>query len=223
MSKIINTVLVVIILLGVTIILSYHAINYTIDSIDYRNIQTVSIEQLKSNNVNKRFIRLERVMAYYLYSIKGYNTFSSPDKPSALYYPVVNPDNFNKNTLVPEDEFRILVRDKNYNPEILNQKEEVILSEEISFYGRIQDKIPDSIKKEIYSSEDFKEHFSDNLIYIEKGYKPFPIVFTGVLYILALASIVIIIIILEKGGIEIVRITRNNVKMKNIKDNIGEL
>jgi hypothetical protein len=223
MSKIINTVFIIVILFAIALILGYHAINYTIDAVDYRNVNTVTLEQIESGRVKKRFIRLEKVMAYYLYSIKGYNSFSSVDKPSALYYPVVNPDELNKNTLTPDTRFKVLVRDEDYNPEVINQREEVILSEEISFHGKILNEIPASIKKEITSSVDFKEHFAEKLIYIEKDYKPMPIVFTGIIYLLALASIALIVIILNKGGIEVIRISRYNVKAKNIKDNLGEL
>jgi hypothetical protein len=223
MSKIINTVFIIVILVAIALIFGYHAINYTIDAIDYRNVKTVTLEQIESGEVKKRFIRLEKVMAYYLYSIKGYNSFSSADKPSALYYPVVNPDDFNKNTLTPDTRFKVLVRDEDYNSEVINQREEVILSEEISFNGKILNEIPASIRKEITSSVDFKEHFAEKLIYIEKDYKPMPIVFTGIFYLLALASIALIFIILNKGGIEVIRISRYNVKTKNIKDNLGEL
>ncbi len=223
MNRLINTVIAIALLSFIAISFLFFAINHTIDLVDYNHIETVSIEDLEQGKVKKRFIRLEKPIAFYLYSIKGYNVFSSPDKPSALYFPIIKTEDFNKNTLVPEKKFKIVVRDKNYNREIINHNSEITLSEEVSFDAKIVNDIPQSIREEINNSPKLAEHFDNELICLDKGRKPLSLIIVILMFVVSISSVLLIVIIIRKGGVEIVKIFKDTAKVRNVKDNIGDL
>ncbi len=225
MNRIINTVLVIVILSLVTVFFGFNGINLTIDRVNYNSMEKVSLDDIEKGNIKDGYVRLEGVIAYYPYSIKGYNILSSPEKPSALYFPIIKKEELNKNTLpIPEKKFKILVRDENYNKNIVKQKEELPLGE-LSFNAKIvsEDSISESVIKEIKNSQIFSKYFEPKLLYIDKVDQPVSLILIILMYSLAIFAIVLIVIVIRNRGVEIVRISKDNAKLRNVKDNIGEL
>lgn len=228
MSKIVNTVIVIILLISAMSSLLYIAVNSTIDIIEFNNIKTMSLLEFETEYFNKekksdiRFIRLKNVLAYYYYSIKTYNSFTGPNSPTAIYFPAIDPSKVDyRSNLNLFEKFKVIIRDTNYNVDIIKEKKEMTLSI-ISFNARVIKTIPEIVTKQIYSDE-FRKKFGNELIYLEKDASPLPLWFVIIFYSLAIFVLFLIILILKKGGIEIIKVTKGSVKVKNIKDNIGDI
>jgi hypothetical protein len=222
MSKIINSVVVIALLSAITITACVVSINGIIDNIHYNNAETISVRQIeKGTKINKRYIRVTNAMAYYFYALKTYNYITGPDNPAAVYFPVISPEKVKyRSSFKPTVPFKVLVKDKNYDKAIIKNKEEATL-EIIDFKARVIKKIPESVRKEL-KSEDYKEVFVENPLYLEKDAKPIPIWLIIILCLLVLGGIALIVIIVKRGGIEIIKVTRTNVKVKKVTDNIGD-
>lgn len=223
MSKIINTVAVILLLSLLGIWIAKLSIEYTIEYIDYQNIKAVTIEELTSEEgVDSKFIRLNNVTAYYFYAIKTYNSFSTPESPAAIYFPILEEWKADFDSIIAPEKFKIIIRDENYDPDIINEKDEMTLSV-ISFDAKIKDELPDTVIDTLKSKFSRKYFNIDKLIILEKDVKPFPFIITILLYIIFIAVLIVIIYILKIGGVEIIRVSRQNVKVKKVKDNIGDI
>lgn len=222
MSKIVNTIIVIMLLSAIIIVFCFISINGIIDNIHYANAETISVRQIeKGRQIEKRYIKVTNAMAYYFYALKTYNYITGPDNPAAIYFPVISPEKVKfRNSFKPTVPFRVLVKDKNYDETIITNKEEATL-EVIDFKAKVIDKIPKSVKKEL-KKDDYKEVFVENPLYLEKDAKPIPIWLEIILFTVIIIAILLILIIIKKGGIEIIKVTKTGVKVKKVSDNIGD-
>ncbi|MFW5799800.1 MAG: hypothetical protein ACOCV8_03200, partial [Spirochaetota bacterium] len=173
MSKIINTIIVIIILLTIISILAYFEIKYTIELMHYNDIPLVSIEDIEEGKINRKYIKLKNVVAYYYYAIKTYNTLSTPDEPTAIYFPIAKKKKATfMETLEPKKKFKIIVRDEDYDIDIINEKREMTLRV-LGFKAKIINEIPKSVLNKLKSNE-LKKYFDDNLYFLDKSAKPMP-------------------------------------------------